>query len=187
MNKSCSNCGYINNENAKFCLNCGNSLESDIVQEDNFCRKCGSRNLAGSNFCEFCGSPLATGETSNMAMNNHTQENFDSSTQAVSSNEINCPYCGNIIFATDEKCKYCGEWVKRRTSPVHNQPEKTHTLAIVLGYIFSFLGGLLGVVIAIYLLTRNNKDAKTHGIIMIFLNIIMTIVWLMIAFSTGIW
>ena len=127
MEKICSECGYSNDQEAKFYLNCGNSFESQNNEED-----------------------------------------------------MECPYCDSLISATAEKCKFCGEWVKKRQSTVHTQDEKneSHTTAIVIGYIISFLGGWFGIIIALYLLTRESKNAKIHGGVMLLLAIIMMIIWL---------
>ena len=47
-------------------------------------------------------------------------------------------------------------------------PKKSnHRLAIVLGYFFSIMGGLIGLLIAIYLITRDDPNAKKHGKIQI--------------------
>lgn len=40
---------------------------------------------------------------------------------------------------------------------------KTSQWLIIFGYIFSILGGLLGLIIAIYLSTRKDPNAKKHG------------------------
>ena len=68
---------------------------------------------------------------------------------------------GNIV------CTKCG-------SPLN--PEK-HTTAIVIGYICSIFIPLIGIIIGIYLLTRNNKDVHKHGIIMIILSIVISIIY----------
>ena len=36
---------------------------------------------------------------------------------------------------------------------------------IIIGYIFAILGSVLGFIFAIYLITRNDSNAKKHGII----------------------
>jgi len=159
MSKICSNCEFNNDKNAKFCLKCGNSLESNNTQE----KPLNSKPDVGNN-------NIDQGDVSITSEPNH-------------SNEVNCPYCGGSINVTAEKCRYCGEWVKKRQSQPYNPHDndgKTYTLAIVLGYIFTLLGGWIGLIIAIYLLTRDNKDAKTHGKIQLVLFFIMVILWIMI-------
>ena len=176
MSKKCSKCGYENDVNAKFCLECGNVLEN--LQENNICPKCGYSNNIGSNFCKSCGSSLSTGGNSNVAVNNTTQGNTIPP-QRNNPNEISCPYCGSMISAYAEKCRFCGEWVKRSSSRPHTPQSggETHTLAIVLGYIFTLLGGWIGLIIAIYLLTRNNENAKTHGTIQLILFFVVLLFW----------
>lgn len=45
-----------------------------------------------------------------------------------------------------------------------NEPaENKHTLAIILGYVFSALGGLIGLIFSIYLQSRQNPNAVMHG------------------------
>ena len=43
------------------------------------------------------------------------------------------------------------------------QTNKTSSWIIILGYIFSILGGLIGLIIAIYLSTRKDPNARKHG------------------------
>lgn len=42
-------------------------------------------------------------------------------------------------------------------------PKRTSTFIIILGYLFSILGGILGIIIAIYLSTRKDPRARKHG------------------------
>ena len=112
MALNCGNCGFKNEDSAKFCLNCGNSLQNQELS---------------------------------------------------SVNEVQCPYCQSIIQANVSKCKYCGEWVKNPPQNYSYDIYKSYDYTILFGYIFSFLGGLIGFIIAIYLLTRDNKEAKQHG------------------------
>ena len=55
---------------------------------------------------------------------------------------------------------------------------------IVFGYIFSILGGLLGLIIAIYLITRKDPVAKKHGRIQLAI-FIFYLVLLLILILTG--
>ena len=43
------------------------------------------------------------------------------------------------------------------------QTNRTSSLLIILGYIFSILGGIIGLIIAIYLSTRKDPIARKHG------------------------
>lgn len=55
--------------------------------------------------------------------------------------------------------------IKRKIVNKSYDEEVPHTnrLLILLGYIFSILGGLIGLIIAIYLITRRDPVAKKHG------------------------
>ncbi|AMK15444.1 zinc ribbon domain-containing protein [Methanobrevibacter olleyae] len=106
---------------------------------------------------------------------------------------IQCPKCGKINDDSLDFCIYCGtiydEYKPEENSDllsvksmipfengafrqknddfnqIPNKPKNKHTLAIILGYIFAILGGLLGFVFAIYLLTRDDSVAKKHGLV----------------------
>jgi bacteriorhodopsin len=56
-------------------------------------------------------------------------------------------------------------------------------LATILGYIFGFLGGWLGLAFSIYLVTREHPKAKYHGKIILVLTVIMIINYMTIAFT----
>ena len=85
-----------------------------------------------------------------------------------------CPSCGEALVDDARFCKSCG---KSLDSPGQNfsqtnnsQPysvpvvEKSHTAAIVLGYVFAILIPIIGLIFAIYLLTRDDSPkAKQHG------------------------
>ncbi|MEW6011722.1 MAG: zinc ribbon domain-containing protein [Euryarchaeota archaeon] len=57
---SCPQCGIENNENAKFCIECGQSI---LIQEkENVCYGCGIISPAGTKFCPECGQNLTNQE-----------------------------------------------------------------------------------------------------------------------------
>lgn len=119
------------------------------------CLNCETLNDVNSKFCVNCGGILKT----------------------VSSDNRLCPYCGSSIPANASKCKNCGEWINKKMKP------SEHNLAIVLGYIFTLLGGWIGFIIAIYLLTRDDSRARKHGGIQLLISVIWIIV-LLIVFSS---
>jgi tetratricopeptide (TPR) repeat protein len=49
----CPNCGYENRRGAKFCIDCGQSLLTELL-----CPNCGKSNPPGSKFCQECGHAL---------------------------------------------------------------------------------------------------------------------------------
>ncbi|MBQ9025536.1 MAG: zinc ribbon domain-containing protein [Methanobrevibacter sp.] len=66
---------------------------------------------------------------------------------------------------------------------INNIPHTSRVL-IVLGYVFSILGGLIGLIIAIYLTTRKDPVAKKHGRIQLGIFIFYLVV-LLILILTG--
>lgn len=110
-----------------------------------YCPECGTENNEAE-YCQQCG------------------KNLNENVQPVTKNgtdKVTCPTCHAHNPAGVKKCKYCGEWIDKSDAPY------PHTLATVLGYIFSLLGGWLGLVAAIYLLRTDNEKAKMHGKIML--------------------
>jgi len=163
LNK-CPNCGNQNPDSSNFCLKCGTNLKSDyanIIKENNIstskCLNCGTINDNDSQFCIDCGAILKSDNSSDK--------------------KIACPYCGSLIPTNASKCKNCGEWINKNIKP------KNYTLAIVLGYVFTLLGGLIGLIIAIYLLTRDNPHANEHGEIQLVISIIWVILIILLIIS----
>ena len=62
--------------------------------------------------------------------------------------------------------------------------ERVNKWIIVFGYIFSILGGILGLIIAIYLATRKNPEDKKHGYIQLTIFAVYLLI-LVILISTG--
>ena len=91
-----------------------------------------------------------------------------------------CPKCGEELVDTARFCKNCGQNLENIPNPeptnTFNVPvvEESHTFAIVLGYILAILIPLLGLIVSIYLLTRNSSKAKKHGK---YILVITLIVW----------
>ena len=121
-----------------------------------FCSQCGSELSEGTKFCSKCGAPLKDYKSVN------TQQNSNSS-------GVSCPKCGSLVPFGNVVCNNCG-------NPLN---QDKHTAAIVLGYICSIFAPILGIIFAIYLLTRLNKDVHKHGVIMIVLAIILVIIYYM--------
>ena len=67
-----------------------------------------------------------------------------------------------------------------------NKPNQSRTgkLIIYLGYFFSILGSIIGLIIAIYLITRKDRNAKKHGYIQLAI-ILFYIAIIAILYSIG--
>ena len=96
--------------------------------------------------------------------------------------ENTCPLCGFSNPNEADYCVKCGtqlvfknqnEQETDQNKPVvikkeiilggENIENRTSRWIIILGYIFSILGGIVGLIIAIYLSTRKDPIAKKHG------------------------
>lgn len=101
----------------------------------------------------------------------------------IEADQSACPLCGYPNPDEADYCVKCGtplifksQFEGNHTSinPVIINDEvpkneqgytgpKTSNILIFLGYIFSILGGLIGLIIAIYLSTRKDPNARKHG------------------------
>lgn len=123
-----------------------------------FCSECGVKREEDAKFCQNCGA------------------SFEKLGGLNKSNKIisKCPYCAEEINPSAVKCKHCGEWLNKKAES--EVKKEDHSAAIALGYIFSILGGVIGLVFALYLVTRQDKRARDHGGIML----IIFLVWILI-------
>jgi predicted amidophosphoribosyltransferase len=136
-----------------------------------YCTKCGKENPDISNFCESCGENI----NKEKYHENHLNE-FDHQINTRSYDNIECPYCGAsmpLIPSKNIKCIYCGMSIR--------EDESKHNTAIIMGYLVALFTGL-GIIPAIYLLTRDNQRAKTHGIIILII-FLLYVVWFIYTIS----
>ena len=146
------------------------------------CPQCGSTNDDKYGFCVKCGFEFPK----------------------IENIKDTCPLCGYVNPKEAEFCVKCGAplifknqfennvvtmepiMVEKEVSGNPELPigKKTSTWIIVLGYIFSILGGILGLIIAIYLSTRKDPVAKKHGHIQIAIYGFYLIL-IVILFATG--
>lgn len=127
-----------------------------------FCSNCGAEVQENTKFCAKCGT----------AINNNEQQ---ANTPQNTASGITCPKCGSIIPLGNTVCLNCG-------IPLN---QESNTAAIILGYVGTILGILfipiigilIGLIASIYLLTRQNKSAKIHGIIIMVILLIIAGLW----------
>ena len=78
-----------------------------------------------------------------------------------------CVKCGSpLIFKNkieDNNTPLNPVIINRNNNDYGISSPRTSRILIVLGYVFSLLGGLVGLIIAIYLATRKDPVAKKHG------------------------
>lgn len=171
----CNNCGTKNKPGSKFCENCGFKLDKDAENNNNLvnkgikCLNCQTINDSNSKFCGTCGNKI------NNALND--ENNINQNNKSINTVQmVICPYCNFNIPSNSLKCGNCGEWIDKSR-------DDSNDIAIVLGYIFTFLGGIIGIIFAIYLGTRNNERANKHGIYMLIISLIYMLI--LIPFTNG--
>lgn len=152
----------------------------------NSCPECNTVLIEDAEFCHKCGSKV-----------NHIKSNSDrTDVNTISKSEIEygilrCPQCGLINPPKSTTCD-CGYPLSatNENSPDNtiydpigrgkNSIRKKPKVLIFFGYLFSVLGGYLGIVIALYLLLSKKKyDSKSrrHGILMIIISLIAAIIF----------
>ena len=112
----------------------------------------------------------------------------------------NCPLCNYPNPEEADYCVKCGSPLIFKQQNENNESalnpiiiqktvaenaqaytgKPTSRLLILLGYIFSILGGLIGLIIAIYLITRKDPVAKKHGRIQLLIFVFYLIILLVL-------
>ncbi len=112
------------------------------------CYSCGAENDSVNKFCNKCGADLKTSSQ--------------------------CPYCKSSVPAGALKCANCGEWVDKR-----KQIEKDvsrYDSIVAIGWIFALLGGWIGLLIGLYLVTRESQEVRNKGKGILILAIILSVI-----------
>ena len=101
-----------------------------------------------------------------------------------------CPACGEELIDAAKFCKNCGAEIDnpQKTTNTYKEnrrqyielSDKNYTIAIVVGYVMAILIPLIGLIIGIYLLTRDSSRAKKHGK---FVLIVTVVVWILSVIS----
>ena len=125
------------------------------------CPQCGTTSDDQFGFCIKCGREFTKNDPSNSACPLCSYQNPEEADY--------CVKCGTpLLFKNhpESETKSFGPIVVQKTYSNHdNTPKRNSTSRwlIIFGYFFSILGGLLGLIIAIYLSTRKDPVAKKHG------------------------
>lgn len=102
--------------------------------------------------------------------------------------EIICPKCDMIFSISSEKCPFCEfnfkdtndmyKYAVNKNENLENEDEDvtTETNSNIIAYIFSFLIPLVGFILGANLMSKDNENEKSQGIICIILGIISIIV-----------
>ena len=125
------------------------------------CPQCGSTTDDVYGFCIKCGREFTKANPQARACPLCGYENPEEAEY--------CVKCGTPLLFNEQfegEVKSFGPIVIQKSYSDNPNPEpvkRTSRLIILLGYIFSILGGILGLIIAIYLSTRKDPSARRHG------------------------
>lgn len=99
-----------------------------------------------------------------------------------------CPNCGEELIDNARFCKNCGANLENISNPNTANTnfqvpvvEKDHKAAIIIGYILAILIPLFGLIVSIYLITRDSPKAKKHGKYILALTLV---IWFLSILST---
>ena len=123
-----------------------------------YCSRCGNETKEDEAYCEECGYKLPQ-------------------KTAVVEQKF-CLKCGAEMRKEETFCSSCGTRIGDMGPENATEVKYPHQLATVLGYVFGFLGGWLGLVFGIYLVTRQNPRAKYHGKVVLIITVVMIIFWM---------
>lgn len=124
------------------------------------CPQCGSTSDDVYGFCVKCGYEFPKIETNPQTCPLCGFENPDEADF--------CVKCGTPLLLKNqmENNSYINPIVIKRTSDgdeVKPKRSRLDTILVYMGYIFSILGGFVGLIIAIYLSTRKDPGLRRHG------------------------
>lgn len=119
--KNCMKCGQLNEDNAKFCRKCGDSIQNIIAEANHVdkvnnveiqCTACGQVNDANAKFCSKCGTLVKNAATKNITGRNEQAIN-EVIEEQVKQNDferkaIFCAKCGESNTGEYKFCKKCG-------------------------------------------------------------------------------
>jgi len=118
------------------------------------CPKCGKINDGKFDFCIYCGT----------IYEEYTPENDYNNINILPFRPSQTKNKEDSSFSPFDSIKYPDNQ-KANTSKTNDfsVPSRKYRIVVILGYIFSILGGLIGLLIALFLITRKDSYAKQHG------------------------
>ncbi|OWT32476.1 hypothetical protein BGI41_07475 [Methanobrevibacter sp. 87.7] len=119
------------------------------------CPKCGKPDTTGYGFCIYCGTEFPKQEQEQNSPNQNIRNNWENPRVDV-----------HIDYN-------------------QNSPRSTGmNIVIIVGYILSIFGSILGLIPAIYLITRKDVSLKKHGVIQLAI-IAFYVIFIVMLFATG--
>ena len=112
-----------------------------------------------------------------------------------------CPNCGSENKEDAQFCESCGTRLDSTAPDVGSsakisqmpssdqiqgsEANKPSTIIVVLGYIFALLGGLIGIILGVYLYSKDNHEAKTHGRNILIIAAVMMVLGILVSGYLG--
>ncbi len=142
----CNRCGTENNEENKFCTNCGNELLSENNPQEIICDECGEKNKPENNYCIYCGERLKTTASSIAAQLNQKEEYTDRVKKKKKNSKASTAHNKNfqqkkielrpflitvvVIIVSFITIVLIDSWKNKNTSPVKNREIKSTNPAV---------------------------------------------------------
>jgi len=106
---------------------------------------------------------------------------------------VYCPICGSENPEDAEKCRKCGQNLEQIIHNVKSK-EREFNLLTISGYVFIILGlfslgtlSIVGIILGYKTFNQNDPRAKTHGFIIMILNLAVILLWIWMLFLIPNW
>lgn len=106
---------------------------------------------------------------------------------------VYCPVCGTKNPEDAEACEKCNANLENILNNIKSE-EKEYNLLKIGGYVFVILGlfslgilSIVGLILGYKTYQQNNPRAKTHGFIIVVLNILVILFWIWTLFFVPQW
>jgi uncharacterized membrane protein YvbJ len=106
---------------------------------------------------------------------------------------VYCPVCGSENPEDAEECRKCGKNLKHIINNVKSE-EREFNLLTISGYVFIILGlfslgtlSIVGLILGYKTFNQNDPRAKTHGFIIMILNLVVILFWILLLFFVPNW
>ncbi|ADZ09654.1 hypothetical protein Metbo_1415 [Methanobacterium lacus] len=106
---------------------------------------------------------------------------------------VYCPVCGTENPKDVKECKNCHANLDNILNNIKSE-ESEYNLLKISGYVFIILGlfslgtlSIVGLILGYKTYQQNNSNAKTHGIIIVVLNIVVILFWIWTLFLVPQW
>lgn len=145
--RRCPKCHTASDDVYGFCIKCG--YEFPKINSAKVCVHCGYSNPVEAEYCVKCGIQLILRNPDETPKKIIINKEMIENAQHGEENKLNPIIIKKEVNDTAENYRQ----------------HRTNSILILVGYIFSILGGIIGLIIAIYLVTRKNPEVKKHGFI----------------------